>query len=704
MTGTPAEAQRDSSGPRIAVRQALAPPQGELNQLVAHMRAQRYREVELRTHELLVQYPESGIIWKFLGVSLGLQGKQALDALDQAARLLPQDAEAHLNLGNAMRVAGRLDDAAASYRRALDLKPDNAGASNSLGAALLKLGHVQEALTFFRRALAIDPAFALAHGNLGYALQRLGRPDEALVSLQRAVGLAPDFAAAHTNLGNALRDLGRLDEALASHRLALKLKPEFTEAGINLGNVLRDLGQSEAAVEVFRRVLGSDANSAAAHGNLACALRDLGRTGEAEASFRAALRIDPQYADAHRNLGVVLRHQNRIVEAEASCLKALEIDPDLPAALLLIAELRADKGRFAEAEALFKRVSAIDPNCAEAWAGISGLRKMTVGDADWLAQVLRMVGQKLPAREEIPLRYAIGKYYDDVRDYAQAFANYRRANELTKQCIPKHDRRQLTETVNAYIRQFDSAWIGAARGGAGASPCPVLIVGMPRSGTSLAEQILASHPAVSGAGELPYWTMAAESYGAAPIDRAARDGLIGRLGQDYVQLLARLSPGAVRVVDKMPSNFLFLGLIHAALPNARILHMRRNPIDTCLSIYFQNFDVAHSYANDLEDLAHYFGEYSRLMQHWGSSLPKHAMMEVPYEGLVDDQEAWSRKMLEFIGLPWDDRCIDFRRTERSIVTRSRWQVRQAINRSSVGRWRNYREFIAPLLTLQDLDR
>jgi hypothetical protein len=153
----------------------------------------------------------------------------------------------------------------------------------------------------------------------------------------------------------------------------------------------------------------------------------------------------------------------------------------------------------------------------------------------------------------------------------------------------------------------------------------------------------------------------------------------------------------------MPSNFLFLGLIHAALPNARIIHMRRNPIDTCLSIYFQNFDVAHSYANDVEDLAHYYTEYLRLMKHWSLSLPQYAMMDVPYEGLVDDQEAWSRKMVEFIGLPWDSRCLDFNRTNRVVVTRSRWQVRQVISKSSVERWRNYADFIGPLLRLTELD-
>jgi hypothetical protein len=242
--------------------------------------------------------------------------------------------------------------------------------------------------------------------------------------------------------------------------------------------------------------------------------------------------------------------------------------------------------------------------------------------------------------------------------------------------------------------------LSRAAGAAIASERPVFVVGMPRSGTSLAEQMLASHPAVFGAGELPFWSnVSAHLESSTAGGDAGAGGAIGGCGRDYLRLLDDLSPGAMRVVDKMPSNFLSLGLIHAALPNARIIHMRRNPIDTCLSIYFQNFDVAHSYASDLEDLAHYYTEYLRLMKHWGSLLPKQALMDVPYEGLVDDPEAWSRGMIEFIGLPWDSSCLDFHRTDRAVVTRSRWQVRQAISKSSVQRWHHYERFVGPLLKL-----
>jgi hypothetical protein len=229
---------------------------------------------------------------------------------------------------------------------------------------------------------------------------------------------------------------------------------------------------------------------------------------------------------------------------------------------------------------------------------------------------------------------------------------------------------------------------------------------MPRSGTTLTEQILAAHPSVFGAGEIPFWVPASTKYAAAPLHEDAAAAVIDRLGSDYLRLLTDTSAEALRVVDKMPANFKCLGLIHAAFPNARIIHMLRHPIDTCLSIYFQDFNATHTYANDLADLAHYYTEYLRLMEHWRSTLPEGAILDVPYEELIEDQEAWSRKMVVSIGLPWDPRCLDFNQpgqSRRSILTFSQWQARQKISTRSVARWRKYEKFIGPLLSLTESD-
>ena len=662
---TPESKLPQRPAPAVSAAASPAPVAQDLDasELAAMIHAGRYADLETKTREALRAQPDNGLAWKALGVSLILQGKDALHALTRAATLLPDDAEAQSNLGHTLRGLGRLEDAAASYSRALALKPGCAVTQHNMGNTLLELERFEDAAASYSRALALKPDLAEAHSNLGNALRSLGRFDEAAASYRRALALKPDFAGAHSNLSDTLRDLGRIGEAFASARRAIELEPELAGAHNSSGNAAMDLGKLEEAADSYRR----------------------------------ALALRPGFTAAYVNLGLVLRQLGLTEEAEASCRAALDTNPHAASAVVLLAELCADRGRFAEAEEFFKQASAIDPKSPEAWAGIAHLRKMTVSDAAWAAQAQRMAEQGLPPRAEVHLRFAIGKYFDDVREFEAAFANFRRAHELKKRYGERYDRQRMTRGVDRAIHSYDREWARRPRVDANPSARPVFVVGMPRSGTSLAEQILASHPAVFGAGELPFWNSAAEAYArsAAPSGEPSGDTHLTPAA-DYLQLLEKLSADAPRVVDKMPTNFLSLGLIHEMLPNARIIHMRRNPIDTCLSIYFQHFKNAHSYADDLDDLVHYYSEYSRLMKHWRDALPGEAILDVPYESLVDDQEGWSRKMLQFIGLAWEPQCLDFHRADRSVMTASKWQVRQKINRSSVERWRNYEQFIGPL--------
>jgi tetratricopeptide (TPR) repeat protein len=573
------------------------------------------------------------------------------------------DAEAQFNLANSLRQQGRLEESLSRYNETLRINPGHVLARQNLGNAFLALGRFGDAEASYRRVLELNPNIPETHSNLGNALLAQRRPDEAVASYRHALQLNPKLAIAHSNLGDALRDLGRPEEAAASCRAALAL----------------------------------DATRAETHNSLGNALLDLGRLPDAAASYAHALRLNPRFVKAYVNLAIVLRLLGDAAQAEAMCRHALQVDPAAAAAVALLAELQADRGQFAGAETLFRRAAELDPNMPEAWAGIAHLRKMTPDDTPWLAQALRIAEGGLAPRQEAHLRYAIGKYCDDLGDYDHAFSHYLRANNLTKLYGPAHDGQQFTRDVDRLIRTYDQAWAHTPRDHAMQSQRPVFIIGMPRSGTSLAEQILASHPSVFGAGELPFWTDAAAAYTAA----TGKDmqSLATDLGKDYLRRLDELSTDARKVVDKMPANFLHLGLIHDALPHARIIHLQRNPKDTCLSIFFQHFKTGIDYANDLEDLTNYYLEYLRLMAHWHDVLPESVLLDVPYEGLVEAQENWSRRMLEFIGLPWDAACLDFHRTERRVMTASKWQVRQKITSASVGRWRHYQKFIGPLAKL-----
>lgn len=670
----------------------------EIDKIVVLFNAGYHTEVEKRGLALLIEHPGSGLAWKILGAAQKAQNKEAIAALRKAAELLPDDAEAHFNLGVALEDLSRYTEAETSYRNALKSKPDMAKAHYNLGLTLNDMGRIEEAVASYRKALEIRVDFFDVYNNLGAALASLDKLDEAVASYRQGLKMRPDFAEAHNNLGNILKTQGKSEEAIASYRNALKIKSDFVEAHINLGNTLRDIEQYAEAVRSYRAALVLKPNSAELHNSIGMALKDMGPFEDIVASFRKALDLQPEYAEAHFNLSVALKQINRR-ESEDHCRKALEINPNLVSALLFSAEAFSDKGQFDKAEEILRSAIAVEPDCPNAWARLASLRKMTSTDTEWQDTAERIVKQDLAPRNEVPLRFALGKYYDDVKNFDQAFLNYRRANDLLKSLEVKYDRDEQVRTVDLIRQGYNSEWINIARPIANLSERPVFIVGMPRSGTSLAEQILASHPNVFGAGELIFWNNASIKHHFSELTQADSGLLLSRLAGDYLQELQDYSADALRVVDKMPSNFMHVGLFRAAFPNCRIIHMQRNPIDTCLSIYFQFFNSTHAYAYDLDDLAHCYKEYLRIMEHWRTALPAGTMLEVPYEALTQDQEGWSRKMIDFIGLPWDDRCLHFDKSERIVGTVSNWQVRQKITRTSVERWRNYEKFVDPLLGL-----
>lgn len=649
--------------------EAVQSPSASLRQLAALMDSGRDAELEVSALALLRSHPDEGLAWQLLGVALTRQGKDALEALAAAAVRLPRDAVVQLNFGNALGRAGRLSEAEDSYRLALLARPGFAEAHNNLADVELELGRPMEAADNARRALELRPDYAEAHHSLGRALLGTQRPEEAIASCARAIALQPGEAATYNTRGAAQLMLARFEPAKVDFFIALRLRPGFAEAHANLGNAFRSTGNLDEAV----------------------------------ASYQRALELSPEAAAVHVELGTALRLKLDAMGAERSCRRALELDPAATGALAVLAELRADAGRFAEAEQLYKEAISIDAGSAEAWAGIVRTRRMTKSDGSWLANAQRLADNGLAPQRELLVRYAIGKYYDDVGEFANAFESYRCANELARRWGPGHDRGALERAVEVVIRSFPRA--GASTDtAAGPAARPVFIVGMLRSGTSLAEQILASHPSVFGAGELTFWsTRLGEGLADAVHANAATleidAGELASLRRGYLEMLAQQAPGAARITDKLPTNFLAIGLIHAALPDARIIHLERDPLDTCLSIYFQHLEAANTYANDLGDLAHYYGQYRRVMRHWRATVPRTTLLHVPYEGLVTDPERWARAMLDFIGLAWDPRCLEFNRTDRAVVTASKWQVRQGISTGSIARWRRYERFVAPLFPL-----
>ncbi len=499
--------------------------------------------------------------------------------------------------------------------------------------------------------------------------------------------------------GNHCLEQGDFAKAAAIYRELVDRHPRHGEGYRNLGAALFNLGRYTEAEPLLRKAVELDPNNYEFLGALGTFLRAFGRAAESESMLRRALKLNPKFVDARASLGETLLQRGRLRDAKARFEKVLKSEPRHVQALLGTAKIAQMEGRFEDAAAIYRRVLAMRPKNPQALAGLPAISKMTAADSDWLKTVEETAAGGIACLEESDLRFAIGKYYDDVEDYPRAFESYKRANELRKAAAEPYLPAERTGFVDSMIRGYTRDAIAQAVGGSD-SVKPIFIVGMARSGTSLTEQIIASHPAVRGAGELAFWSETAqkneEAIKRGVLDEATRK----QLAEDYLRVLAEDAPGAERVIDKAPFNSDFLGVIHSVFPKARIIYMQRDPVDTCLSCYFQSFALSINFTMDLADLAQYYREHQRLMAHWRAVLPAGTVLDVPYEGLIADPNLWTRKSLDFLGLEWDDRCLDFTKTRRAVSTASSWQVRQKIYKTSVARWRHYEKFIGPLLKLK----
>ena len=496
---------------------------------------------------------------------------------------------------------------------------------------------------------------------------------------------------------------GAYAEALQCYEELLRFDARDAYAHNGAGIALARLSRFVEAQDHLRRALGIRDSLPEAHFNLAGVLLTTGRFRDAEMPLRRALKLKPDLLDARIMLAGNLVLMSRLSEARDCYEKALRAAPNHPVAIVGLGKIDALEGRFAEAEAAFKRVLELEPNAHYALAALANLRRMTPADSNWVKQAEQVAASGLAPFDEAALRFAMGKYYDDVGDFPRAFRSYQRANELHRLNATRYNKETHARYVDELIRVYTREVLAGARDGMSDSERPVLVVGMPRSGTSLVEQIIASHPAAHGAGELEFWTAVVHKRDEAVRREMPSEGTRKRLAQEYLRMLDGQAADASRVVDKAPMNSDYLGLIHAVFPKARMIYLQRDPIDTCLSCYFQQFSAVLNFTMDLTDLADYYREHRRLVAHWQRVLPPETLLVVPYAELVADQENWTRRIIEFIGLPWDERCLNFHSTTRAVTTASNWQVRQKIYTSSLDRWRNYEKFIGPLRGLRDTE-
>ncbi len=655
---------------------------------LAHQQAGRL-DVAERIYRYILQTQRDQVdAIHLLGVIAQRMGRddEAIACYRRAVELKPDFAEGHYNLGNAQKGQGNLDEAVACYRRTLELKPDFGDAHNNLGVTLKDQGATDEAIAHWRRALVLMPDCAPAHSNLGLALKEQGKFDEAIACYRRALELKPDIAEAHNNLGAVFKDQGRLDEALVCYRRALDLKPDFVEAHINLGALLKEQGKLDETIACYRRALELNPDFAEAHGSLGNALKDQGKLEEALACYRRALELKPDSAEVLINLGAAFQEQGKLDDAiecyrraAAGCRRVLEIRP------------QSDAANYSLGKALGQLAFSLEG-------------RLPRDDVTAMRQLLSE--GKVRGEVCVSVEFGLARAFDAAGDYAQAAVNLRQAN--ARQCdeLRRRNRQYNPAENRAFVDgliEVSTPQFFAEKSGFGLeTEVPVFMFGLPRSGTTLAEQILASHSQVFGAGEPEYCE---EAFQSLPVAMARRERPMDcfrdldrqtafSIAQRHLERLQGLSPSALRIVDKMPDNYHFLGLIALLFPRARLIHCRRDLRDTALSCFATNFAKV-AWAYDPDHIAARFAEYRRLMDHWQKVLPL-PVLNVDYEEMVDDCEGISRRMLAWCGLEWEAACLKFHETRRTVRTASAVQVRQPIYKSSVGRWKNYERALGDL--------
>ena len=637
----------------------LSPPLSQQKILLDYFQKKLFDEAEKLALSVTQEYPNHQFAWKVLGAVLSQTGRNemAVDINQKAIEISPKDPEVHNNLGSTLREIGKLKEAEASYKKAITLKHNYAEAYYNLGNTLNVLGKLEEAALSYKKAISFKTNYLNAYNNLGFLNKKLGKLLEAEGNFRKAISLKPDFIEALINLGNTLKDLGRLDEAGTIYKKIIVLKPDYPEAFNNLGLIFKDLSRFGEAENCYKKALEFNPDFAEAHNNLGNALLNQAKFEEAELSFSKAIQLKPNYPEPHNNLGITLKTFGKLNQAQECFNKAIETKPTYSGAHYNLTLLK----KFETKDEQFEKMNEV------------------------------YLDKSISEIDRYHINFALAKAYEDLKMFEKAFHHYLEGNATRK--------KYLNYDINSDIELFEQLQKHSSKLLESSlkfddllnNIIPIFIVGMPRSGTTLVEQIISSHSLVTGAGELEFMNQFGGELARGATVVSTTSLLDFR--ESYLKNLQSFAKGNSIVIDKMPQNFRFIGLIAAAFPEAKIIHLKRNPAAVCwanFKILFPKSGLGYCYS--IEDTVTYHGLYKNLMEHWRKVFDKR-IYDLDYELLVQNQENETRKVIDYLELNWDERCLSPHENNNNVATGSSIQVREKVYKGSSKQWLKYEPFL-----------
>lgn len=667
--------------------------------------AGQLQQAEMLLRTILDKYPNQPDALHLLGVVAYSAGQitMALELIAKAISINDKVALFHSNYGEMCRLTKDYREAIIHGEKAVALDPTVASTHSNLGIAYFDDKNIDRAQACQMRALSIDPNFPPALNNMGSIFREKKMFIEAMSYYEKAFHASgKQYIEALCNLGSVLIEEDRAEEAFPVVSQVLTAQPNHPEAWCSLGGIYVGRENTEKAYACFSNVLAVVPDHATALGGMARVFQDHNQLEDSLNYVNRAIELDPTNDTFYMLRAGTYQELGKVQEAVADYDKAFELRPEVTNAIVSKARLFLELGDFDKANQFNEQALSMNAEDIAALSQSVAGYKVQKDDPN-MATLLTLYqsGAIVKANEKVALHFALGKCCEDIGEYDEAFQHFLAGNALKREMFD-YDAQEDEARSREVINTFTADYIKKHTGYGHSSAVPIFIVGMPRSGTTLVEQIISSHPSVYGAGELHYLPMVLmdvakrEKISIPDMMKSLTAEMINHIGTEYLANIKKLNSEAPHITDKMPSNYIHVGLIHLVFPNAKIIHLQRNPLDVCLSAFSRLFHRGQHHSYNLVEQGRHYRDYGRVMQHWRNVLPPDAFFDIRYEDLIDDTDKYARQLISYCGLAWDDNCLAFYESKRRVKTASIMQVRQPIYKTSVEKWRRYEKHLGPL--------